>query len=48
MFLLFRNPDDAPDGELVLGGSNPKHHDGEFSYVDVVEDATHWQISMDG
>ena len=33
---------------MSIGGSDSMRYDGELSYVDVVEDAKHWEIPMDG
>lgn len=33
-------------GELILGGSDPKHYKGEFAYVNI-NPQTNWQFQMD-
>uniref|UniRef100_A0A3P8V3L9 Cathepsin D n=1 Tax=Cynoglossus semilaevis TaxID=244447 RepID=A0A3P8V3L9_CYNSE len=45
-FYLNRNPDTAPGGELLLGGTDPTYYTGEFNYVNVTRQA-YWQVSMD-
>jgi phytepsin len=47
-FWLNRDPN-APDGqggELTLGGSDPNHYTGTFSYVPLTNE-TYWEFSMD-
>jgi len=47
-FWLNRDPN-APDGqggELTLGGSDPNHYTGTFSYVPLTNQ-TYWEFSMD-
>ncbi|CAL9694056.1 unnamed protein product [Knipowitschia caucasica] len=46
-FYLNRNPDSAPGGELLLGGTDPKYFSGDFHYNNVTRLA-YWQIHMDG
>jgi len=42
---------DGGEGELVLGGVNPAHYTGDFSYVPVVDAVpgkkVYWQLDMD-
>lgn len=42
-----RNPDTAPGGELLLGGTDPKYYTGDFNYINITRKA-YWQIHMDG
>jgi len=47
-FWLNRDPN-APDGqggELTLGGTDPNHYTGSFTYVPLTEE-TYWEFSMD-
>jgi len=43
---LNRDPNAAKGGELVLGGTNPDHFTGEFTYVPLTTQ-TYWQFSAD-
>ncbi|KAB0795215.1 hypothetical protein PPYR_12054 [Photinus pyralis] len=45
-FYLNRNYNDGSQGELVFGGSNPKHYKGSVNYVPVYKEG-HWRIKMD-
>ena len=47
LFLLCRNPKAPDGGELVLGGTDPKHFFGNFTYVPLTSE-TYWEFHMDG
>lgn len=46
MYNLYRSAVSESTGELILGGSDPNHYLGEFTYIDIIRKG-YWQFRMD-
>lgn len=46
-FAFFLGNANEEEGELLLGGVDPAHYTGEFTYVPLLA-ATYWEITLDG
>ena len=38
---------DADGGELFIGGNNPEHFTGSFTYINLTAPYYYWQIAVD-
>jgi len=47
VFAFYLNRQAGGDGELLLGGVDPTHYTGNFSYVPLTNE-TYWEFAMDG
>jgi cathepsin D len=46
IYIFCRKEGQSPGGELILGGSDPAHYTGDFTYVPVTKQG-YWQFKMD-
>jgi len=46
-FAFYLGDSRSDKGELLLGGTDPKHYTGDFTYVNLRE-ATYWEITLNG
>ena len=46
-FYLNRDVEGKMGGELTLGGSDPEHYTGEFTYIPLSQ-ASYWEIKITG
>lgn len=46
MFAFYLNRTAGGDGELIMGGTDPNHYTGDFTYVPLTN-KTYWEFTMD-
>ena len=46
-FAYSRDAKETKGGEIMLGGSDPKYYQGNFTYTPVTQKG-YWQFKMDG
>ncbi|CAG9853742.1 unnamed protein product [Phyllotreta striolata] len=46
-FYLFKNSTGEYDGEMTIGGADPKYYKGDFKYFKVLENQPFWKLKID-